>query len=177
MMPDHSILLPLAVGMLGAALGSYFMMADCGLLLPLGMLASALVLNLHQLLWGSSLSQALRTSRPLPAVFNWAVGRLVRRALSREGVPCPDRTEVYSHGRRWGRADVYEPPSSAMGGSAQRPAVLYFHGGAFIAGLGGLGAGQCARLASHGTVCLSVSYRLTGQGCGVAATLPASGYW
>ena len=56
MMLDHSILLPLAVGMLGAALGSYFMMADCGLLLPLGMLASALVLNLHQLLWGGSLS-------------------------------------------------------------------------------------------------------------------------
>ena len=132
-------------------------------------LAAALMLNLHYVLLGRPFLEGPLTSRPVLALGNTVVGKLVRLAMTKEGVPEPDRTEMYSHGEHSGRVDIYEPQSEAAG--PPRTAVIYFHSGAFIAGDRSFGAGVCGLLASHGAVCLSASYRLTNSGYGVAGCI------
>lgn len=133
------------------------------------LLASALLLNLHYALLGRPFLEGPLTSRPVLALINLMTSRLVRLGLTKQGVPMPDRTETYSFGGGRGRIDVFEPDTED--GDALRPAVLYFHSGAFIAGSRTFGAGVCGWLASHGAVCLSASYRLTNSGAGVAGCI------
>ena len=121
-------------------------------------------LNLHYVLLGRPLLEGLLTSRPVLALGNGAFGVGVRQAMTKEGVPVPDRTETYARGLP---IDIYEPPDAREDGRRKPPAVLYFHSGAFIGGHRSMGAGMCGWLASHGAVCLSASYRRTGSGAGV----------
>lgn len=134
-------------------------------------LAAALTFNLHYPLFGRPLLEGPLTSKPVLALGNTAVGRLVRAVMNKEGVPQPDRTEIYSDGALTGRLDVYEPPPELVSEGEARTAIIYFHSGAFIAGHRSFGAGMCGFLASHGAVCMSVSYRLTNRGNGVAGCI------
>eukprot|EP00908_Phaeocystis_cordata_P016012 Transcript_27223.p1 GENE.Transcript_27223~~Transcript_27223.p1 ORF type:complete len:429 (+),score=167.22 Transcript_27223:213-1499(+) len=126
-----------------------------------------ITLNLHYVLLGRPVLEGLLTSRPVLALGNGLFGVGVRQAMTKEGVPVPDRTEVYARGLP---IDIYEPEAREDGGR-KRPAVLYFHSGAFIGGHRSMGAGMCGWLASHGAVCLSASYRRTGSGAGVVGCL------
>jgi len=135
------------------------------------LLAAALALNLHYVLLGRPFLEGPLTSRPVLAAGNAAVGKLVRRTLTREGVPEPDRTETYSDGTSSGRVDIYEPEAESVSLGEPRTAIVYFHSGAFIAGHRSFGAGVCGFFASHGAVCLSASYRLTNSGDGVAGCI------
>jgi acetyl esterase/lipase len=132
-----------------------------------GALAAVLALNLHYPLLGRPFLEGPLTSRPVLALGNAAVGKLVRLGMTKEGVPEPDRTETYSGGR----IDVFEPEDGSAAPGGPRVAVIYFHSGAFIAGDRSFGAGMCGFLASHGALCLSVSYRLTNSGTGVAGCI------
>jgi len=147
----------------------------CPMLLPVptiaSLLAAALALNLHYVLLGRPFLEGPLTSRPVLAAGNAAVGKLVRRTLTREGVPEPDRTETYSDGTSSGRVDIYEPEAESVSLGEPRTAIVYFHSGAFIAGHRSFGAGVCGFFASHGAVCLSASYRLTNSGDGVAGCI------
>ena len=134
-------------------------------------LAAVLVFNLHYKLLGREFLEGPLTSRPVLALGNWVAGNVVRSKMTLEGVPIPDRTETYSDGERSGRVDIYEPEAFQASPTQQRSAVIYFHSGAFIAGDRSFGAGVCGFLASHGAVCLSVSYRLTNSGAGVAGCI------
>ncbi len=130
-----------------------------------GALLTALAFNLHYPLFRRPLLEGPLTSRPVLGLLNPLVGAAVRMSLSAQGVPSPSRSERYGSGR----VDIFEP---ADGGASQaRPAVLYFHGGAFIAGHRSFGAGTCSWLASKGSVALSASYRRTGRGTGVAGCI------
>lgn len=133
--------------------------------------ATALVLNLHYPLFGRPFLEGPLTSRPVLTLGNLAFAKIIKSAMIKEGVPAPDRTEVYSHGGCRGRIDIYEPERSGEWEKGLRPAVLYFHAGAFIAGDRIMGMGQCGWLASHGIVCLSASYRLTNRGAGVEGSI------
>ena len=139
------------------------------------LLLAALSLNLHYALLGRPLLEGPLTSRPVLALGNAAVGRLVRLAMTKEGVPNPDRTETYSSPNTKdslsNRVDIFEPEEGSAAPGQPRPAVLYFHSGAFIAGDRSFGAGVCGFLASHGFVCMSASYRLTNSGAGVAGCI------
>ena len=135
------------------------------------LLASAVLLNWHYVLLGQPVAQALFNSRPLLKLINGMMHVALPGALSKQGVPRPNSTMVYSDGPRRGRVDVFLPGD---GGEAPRPAIMYFHGGAFISGTRTMGAGTCGWLSSHGTACFSVSYRLTGsglRGAGVAGCI------
>ena len=134
-------------------------------------LAAALSLNLHYVILGRPFLEGPLTSRPVLALGNTAVGKLVRLTMTKEGVPTPDRTETYSDRGRSGRIDIYEPESGSASQDVPRTAVIYFHSGAFIAGDRTFGAGVCGFLASHGVVCMSASYRLTNRGAGVGGCI------
>ena len=145
-------------------------------------LTIVLTFNLHYVCLGRPFLEGPLTSRPVLAVGNRVVGKLVRLMMSKQGVPQPDRTETYCNGR----IDIFEPDSgstaspnephtviepdsgSTASPSEPRTAVIYFHSGAFIAGDRAFGAGMCGFLASHGVLCMSASYRLTNSGAGVA---------
>ena len=133
--------------------------------------AASLTLNLHYVFLGRPFLEGPLTSRPVLSVVNTAVGKLVRRIMTKEGVPKPDRTETYSDGDLSGRVDIFEPQDGSAAPGEPRPAIIYFHSGAFIAGDRSFGAGVCGFLASHGAVCLSASYRLTNSGAGVAGCI------
>ena len=92
-----------------------------------------------------------------------------------QGVPIGgNRTEEYGRTPSgWPLyLDIYEPPS--LPAAASRPAILYFHAGAFNSLGRELCGGHLAWLATHGVVGLSVSYRLTNSpsdGAGVAGAI------
>ena len=70
-------------------------------------------LNLHYVLLGRPLLEGLLTSRPVLALGNGAFGVGVRQAMTKEGVPVPDRTETYAPGLP---IDIYEPPDAREDG-------------------------------------------------------------
>lgn len=137
------------------------------------LLAAALALNLHYVLLGRPFLEGPLTSRPVLAVGNLVVSKIVRGSMTKEGVPVHDRTETYSDGEFHGQIDIYEPEDGSSAGADGQPrsALIYFHSGAFIAGHRNFGAGMCGFLASHGVVCMSASYRLTNSGAGVAGCI------
>ena len=132
---------------------------------------AAVLLNLHYVLLGRPLLEALLTSRPVLTLGNAVGAAVIRRNMLQQGVPAPDRTERYSSTPGGMRVDVYEPEATSAVPNEPRPAVLYFHSGGFIAGDRAMGAGMCGWLASHGAVCLSASYRTTNSGLGVTACI------
>ena len=139
-------------------------------LLTMGIVA--ILFNLHLLLLGSPLINCIFSSKAFAALNNLIVPML-SSAMRAQGVPVGgNRSEVYAHtpsGQPL-RVDVYEPPSY---GDTARPAVLYFHAGAFNSLGRELCGGHLCWLASHGVVGFSASYRLTNSrdGAGVAACI------
>lgn len=131
----------------------------------------ALLFNLHYILLGRPWREALLTSRPVLSFSNKLSSVLFKQLLLKQGVPTPNRTEAYAYGDRQGQVDVYEPIQNHADLNTLRPAVLYFHSGAFMYGFPGLGSGVCGWLASHGAVCLAASYRLTNSGAGVSGCI------
>ena len=132
-------------------------------------IALAAILNLHQLVLGAGLLECLSSSKLLVGGANALWRRSVRNGMAAEGIPAPNRTEAYAGALLM---DVYESAESPNRGVGQpRPALLYFHAGAFITGGREFGRGTCSWAAAHGLVCFSVSYSLTTGGGGVVQAI------
>ena len=129
-------------------------------------------INLHHMLMGATFMNALFSSH-LFASLNLVVVPALSAAMRAQGVPIGgNRSEVYAHtpsGREL-LVDVYEPPPS---GDTARPAVLYFHAGAYNSLGRELCGGHLCWVATHGVVGFSASYRLTNgpDGAGVAGCI------
>ena len=93
---------------------------------------AAVLLNLHYVLLGRPLTEALLTSRPVLTLGNAFGAVVIRRNMLQQGVPAPDRTERYSSIIGGMRIDVYEPEEGSAAPNEPRPAVLYFHSGGFM---------------------------------------------
>ena len=124
---------------------------------------TALAFNLQHVAFRRPVLEALLTSRPVLGPGNRAITSILRRSMAKEGVPPPTRREVYAQfGPRIGgkrlHVEVYEPPNDD--GATARPAILYFHDGAFVLGAPVHGSGTCAWLAAQGAVVLAAEYRL-----------------
>lgn len=131
-----------------------------------------LCLNVHYLLFeGTYLKMCLISSKCLLSTVNGLGGRFISNAMTKAGIPKPNRTERY--GMKNGiplLLDVYEPPSSSE--DSGRPVLLYFHAGAFVWGFREFGRHVCAWIAEErGVVGISASYRLAHGGNGVAGAI------
>mgnify|MGYP001262341325 FL=1 len=95
-----------------------------------------------------------------------AQGRALR-AGQRPALPPPEGVELRRsvvYGRAGGREltlDLFLPDEGAW--PAPRPAMLFFHGGAWSSGTPGQFYRQSGSLAAAGIACASVSYRLSGE--------------
>lgn len=79
------------------------------------------------------------------------------------------KDQVYRSGHERWKLDVYLPKESAPKGG--RPGLVFVHGGGWKSGSknGGVWASLPASYAAKGYVCISVNYRLTGDGGGFPA--------
>src|SRR4051794_11230316 len=80
--------------------------------------------------------------------------------------PLPAKKIVYKKAGGWELAlHVFEPEGPAPAG--KRPAILFFHGGAWAIGDANQFYYQCVYLAKRGMWAASADYRLTSPGAGV----------
>lgn len=130
-------------------------------------------LNMHYPLFGdSSITRCLMSSSLLMRTVNAVARYFVCKAMAKEGIPEANRSEQYAISPEGIslQLDIYEPPS--MSEASDRPALLYFHAGAFTWGFRELGRHICAWLAEQcGVVGFTISYRLNLGGCGVAGAI------
>lgn len=92
-------------------------------------------------------------SLPVNAVTKWLFG------AAPPGVGMTDRSVPGPEGEL--RVRVYRPPALAGGAGADRPLVLYFHGGGFALGTLDMGNWICGTVAANvGAVVVSVDYGL-----------------
>ena len=130
----------------------------------------SLTFNLHYALCGGSAIEGILSSRLLVGLANKLWRRSTRKKLTAEGVPRPTSTIEYAPGLFM---DIYDPREDK---TSPAPAVIYWHGGAFVVGFRELGAGTMSWLAEHGLVGISVGYRLTSDpdGLGVAGCIASA---
>ena len=129
----------------------------------------ALSLNLHYPLLSIAgmgwplglLAEGLFSSRYLLGTINALWTRSIEKGMLSGGIPAPNRTVVVDNDFKMDVYDFAQPSTSAK---RLRPAVLYFHAGAFSTGGRCFGAGTMAWLAAHGYVGLTASYTLTSSG-------------
>ena len=135
----------------------------------------ALSLNLHYLLlfpyagFVALLAEALLSSRVLMTTVNFLFVSNVHNGMLAGGIPAPNRTVSYGS-KPSNLLDVYDFAGRVH---KKRPAVLYWHAGAFTTGGREFGAGTMSWLAARGYVAISVQYSLTvsSDGDGVAGCI------
>ena len=135
----------------------------------------ALSLNLHYLLlfpyagFVALLAEALLSSRVLMTTVNTLWVSNVHNGMLAGGIPAPNRTVSYGS-KPSNLLDVYDFAGRVR---KKRPAVLYWHAGAFTTGGREFGAGTMSWLAAHGYVAISAQYSLTvsSDGDGVAGCI------